>query len=77
MRIAYIILAHKYPEQLKRLVSQLNRDDVCFFIHIYKKADSQIYAQIFTQFDEFTNVFFIKRYNSGWGSFDAFRKIGF
>ncbi|WP_152588578.1 beta-1,6-N-acetylglucosaminyltransferase [Nostoc sphaeroides] len=73
MKIAYIILAHNYPQQLGRLLSKLNRDDVSFFIHIDKKADSKIYDHIWTQFNDFKNVFFIKRYNSGWGSFDAVR----
>ncbi|BDI14878.1 glycosyl transferase [Nostoc cf. commune SO-36] len=73
MRIAYIILAHNYPEQLQRLISKLNGDKVSFFIHIDKKADRTTYHQIFTQFQKFPNVFFIKRYNSGWGSFDIVR----
>ncbi len=73
MRIAYIILAHNYPEQLTRFITQLNTDDVSFFIHIDKKADSKIYNHVFTQFNKFPNVFFLKRYNSGWGSFDAVR----
>ncbi|MEH2161221.1 MAG: beta-1,6-N-acetylglucosaminyltransferase [Nostoc sp.] len=73
MRIAYIILAHNYPEQLLRLVYKLNRDDVSFFIHIDKIADSIIYNQIFTQLHKFPNVFFLKRYNSAWGTFDIVR----
>ncbi|MEH2072688.1 MAG: beta-1,6-N-acetylglucosaminyltransferase [Nostoc sp.] len=73
MRIAYIILAHNYPEQLGRLIYKLNTDNVSFFIHIDKKTDSKIYFQIYSQFNKFSNVFFIKRYNSGWGSFNAVR----
>jgi Holliday junction resolvasome RuvABC DNA-binding subunit len=73
MRIAYIILAHKYPEQLVRLISKLNTDDVSFFIHIDKKTDQKIYHQIVTQLKDFSNVSFIKRYHLGWGSFDIVR----
>ncbi|MBW4591994.1 MAG: beta-1,6-N-acetylglucosaminyltransferase [Brasilonema angustatum HA4187-MV1] len=73
MRIAYIILAHKYPEQLVRLISKLNTDDVSFFIHIDKKTDKKIYHQVLTQLKDFPNVSFIKRYNSEWGSFDIVR----
>ncbi|MDF5706303.1 MAG: beta-1,6-N-acetylglucosaminyltransferase [Nostoc sp. S4] len=73
MRIAYIILAHNHPEQLRRLISKLNTDNVSFFIHIDKKTDSQIYSQIFAYLKNFSNVFFIKRYNSAWGSFNAVR----
>ncbi|MEH2419657.1 MAG: beta-1,6-N-acetylglucosaminyltransferase [Nostoc sp.] len=71
MRIAYIILAHNNFNQLVRLISKLNTNDVSFFIHIDKKVDSKTYHQICTQLNELSNVFFIRRYNSGWGSFNA------
>jgi len=70
MRIAYIILAHNYPEQLMRLIYKLNTDETSFFIHIDKKTDGKIFNQIFTELHKLPNVFFVKRYNSGWGSFD-------
>ncbi len=70
MKIAYIILAHKYPKQLLRLIDKLNTDDVSFFIHIDKKTDSQVAHQLVTQLQNLPKVFFIKRYNSAWGSFD-------
>ncbi|WP_138502782.1 beta-1,6-N-acetylglucosaminyltransferase [Nostoc sp. PA-18-2419] len=73
MKIAYIILAHNSPEQLARLIYKLNTDYVSFFIHIDKKTDSQIYSQIYSKFNKFANVFFVKRYNSEWGSFNAVR----
>lgn len=69
MRIAYIILAHKYPEQLVRLISTLKTDDVSFFIHIDKNVDSKIFQQIFTELKAFPNVSFLKRYKSTWGTF--------
>ncbi|MBW4676846.1 MAG: beta-1,6-N-acetylglucosaminyltransferase [Desmonostoc geniculatum HA4340-LM1] len=71
MKIAYIILAHKYPEQLARLIHQLNTEDVSFFIHIDKKGDRKIYDRVITLLNDFPNVSFLKRFNSGWGSFDA------
>ncbi|MBW4672067.1 MAG: beta-1,6-N-acetylglucosaminyltransferase [Cyanomargarita calcarea GSE-NOS-MK-12-04C] len=70
MKIAYIILAHKYPKTLLRLIYKLNTDDVSFFIHIDKKTDSQIVGQLVNQLQDLPNVSFIKRYNSAWGSFD-------
>jgi hypothetical protein len=70
MKIAYIILAHKYPKQLLRLIDKLNTDDVSFFIHIDKKTDSQVAHQLVTQLQDLAKVSFIKRYNSAWGSFD-------
>ncbi len=50
MRIAYVILAHKYPEQLVRLISQLNTNDVSFFLHIDKKPDDKFYHQVLQHF---------------------------
>lgn len=38
MEIAYLILAHKNPEQLERLVDRLKCDGTDFFIHIDKKT---------------------------------------
>lgn len=39
MKIAVLILAHKNPLQLKRLVNILNNPDIDIFIHIDKKSD--------------------------------------
>ena len=39
MKIAYLILAHTDPQQLKRLVSSLSNGENEFFIHIDKKMD--------------------------------------
>ncbi|MCC5615786.1 beta-1,6-N-acetylglucosaminyltransferase [Nostoc sp. CHAB 5836] len=69
MKVAYIILAHNYPEQLLRLVDQLNTDKTSFFIHIDKSSDRKIFKQISAELMDFPNVFFLKRYNSKWGSF--------
>ena len=39
IKLAYIILAHKYPSLLSRLVNKLNSQNVGFFIHIDKNID--------------------------------------
>lgn len=39
MKIAYIILCHKSPNQINGLISSLNRNDSDFYIHIDKKSD--------------------------------------
>jgi hypothetical protein len=41
LEIAYLILAHTDPPQLRRLVDALKSEHALFFIHIDKKADSQ------------------------------------
>ncbi len=70
MNKAYIITAHKNPNQLHRLVSRLNDGSSEFFIHIDKKAE-------FTQFEtvkEFGNiVHFTERFDSKWGSYGVIK----
>jgi hypothetical protein len=39
MQINYIILAHKHPDQLRRLVNKLSHIDCNFYIHIDKNVD--------------------------------------
>ncbi|MEX8546462.1 MAG: beta-1,6-N-acetylglucosaminyltransferase [Mucilaginibacter sp.] len=64
MNKAYIIMAHKSPNQLFRLVSRLNDDNSEFFIHIDLKADLAAFANV----QEFGKaVHFIKRFDATWG----------
>lgn len=64
MQKAYLIMAHKDPKQVLRLVSRLNDGHSEFFIHIDKKAE-------FSQFNilnELGNVLhFLERFDSKWG----------
>lgn len=66
MRKAYLIMAHKSPKQLHRLVSRLKDGKSEFFIHIDKKAE-------FTQFEILKElgetVHFIERFDSKWGGY--------
>lgn len=73
MKIAYIILAHKLPKQLTRLVHKLNAGDVSFFIHIDKKTDNQIFEEIKTSLNTFNNVYFMERRVCNWGEFNIVR----
>lgn len=38
MKIAYLILCHKDPNHVNRLINALNSDDVFFYLHIDKKS---------------------------------------
>jgi Core-2/I-Branching enzyme len=69
MKIAYIILAHKEPEQLIRLVHRLNPEKNSFFIHIDKRVDNAIYNEMKNGLDHFSNVYFLKRHRCFWGDF--------
>ena len=69
MKIAYIILAHKLPEQLVRLVKKLNTDNTSFLIHVDKKTDEEIFRMMEEPLRGYKNVHFLKRYVVRWGTF--------
>lgn len=69
MKIAYIILTHKEPKQLIRLVHRLNPEKNSFFIHIDKKVDNTVYDKMKHGLNHFPNIFFLKRYRCFWGDF--------
>lgn len=60
----YIILAHKNPEQLKRLIDQLNDELSTFYIHIDKKTEITHFTHLIPVAE---NIIFIKnRFNVIW-----------
>lgn len=68
MKKAYIIMAHRYPAQLYRLIQRLNDGDSDFFIHIDKTAE---FTQFQTVKDFGEAVRFIDRVDSKWGGFGS------
>jgi len=69
MRIAYIIIAHKLPDQLVRLVRKLQTETATFLIHIDKKTDKFTYQKVKNSLNTFDNVHFLKRHVCYWGAF--------
>lgn len=66
MYIHYIILAHHFPAQLKKLVDRLNDENVFFFIHIDITSDIHEFKKLISH----SNVLFLKkRENAIWGNF--------
>ena len=67
MKIAYLILAHKNPRHLQRLINALQYDNTAFFIHVDAKVNNLDEFKLFKSFD---NVYFIKRrVDVQWGAF--------
>jgi|SRR5919199_619496 hypothetical protein len=60
MKIAYLILTHRYPEQLFRLVLSRNTENVSFFIHVNPTTDKKIYNKMVEGLRHLPNVHFIK-----------------
>ena len=46
MRLAHLIIAHKEPRQVERLVKKLVHAACDIFIHIDKKADQSAFAYL-------------------------------
>lgn len=64
MKIAFLILCHKKPNQINKLINTLNDKDVSFFMHVDKKSD------ISSKINKYDNVFFVentKRVDVKWG----------
>lgn len=65
MQINYIILTHKSPTQLERLISRLDDEEATFFIHIDLKANIKKFKYL-----EKENVIFLEdRVDVIWGDF--------
>ncbi len=68
MKIAYILLAHRIPEQLIRLVNRLNTANAHFFIHVDKRTEDAIFEQM-CALAHLPNVQFLNRHVCNWSGF--------
>jgi hypothetical protein len=73
VRIGYIILAHKQPVQVARLVSRLDGDGAAFFIHVDRRAEDEVYREFRRRLVPFSSVRFVRRHRSRWGEFGLVR----
>lgn len=69
MEIACIILAHKYPKQLIRLIARLDAEQTSFWVHIDQKISNKIYQVIVSRLSNKQNVYFLERQNVYCGHF--------
>jgi hypothetical protein len=69
MKIAYLVLTHRYPEQVIRLILRLNTENALFLVHVDKKTNNKIYQQIFSSLSHLPNVYFLNRQSVYWGDF--------
>ena len=67
MRIAFLILAHKNPDQLKRLVSVLLNVNSKVFIHIDSKSDVNAFHKAMQELNN-QNIVFVKSRNTKWST---------
>ena len=64
MKFAYLILAHDKPNQLKYLISLLDKNDNKIFVHIDKKVDINFFYS-----DRYSDnvIFLTNRHIVSWG----------
>lgn len=67
MKIAYIILAHRYPQQVVRLVQRLNSPDAAFVIHLDSKMDAASAGAVHNGLAALPNVAYLPRISGDWG----------
>lgn len=70
MEKAYLIMGHKNPEQLCRLVLRLADGSSEFFIHIDEKVDITLFNPLKKLGN---NVHFLERFDSKWGGYGLIR----
>jgi hypothetical protein len=74
MKICYLILAHKNPSQLHRMISRLNGEGASFFVHINRREPAMYHYAVAT-LAEFSNVYFVKSQEIWWGTFSIVKAI--
>jgi hypothetical protein len=69
MQLAYLILAHRYPHQLVRLVHRLKGQYTSFFIHLDRKMNEGDVRQVKEALAETKHIYFVERQACEWGGF--------
>jgi hypothetical protein len=69
IRIAYLVLVHRLPEQFKRLFKAIYEPSNFYLIHIDKKANQEIGAEVKDFLKEYPNVHILKSEKVVWGGY--------
>ncbi|MCD0473689.1 beta-1,6-N-acetylglucosaminyltransferase [Flavobacterium sp. EDS] len=65
MQINYIILAHRYPKQLRRLIQKLTTPEAFFYVHIDKNTSIDLFVK---ELADLSNISFVGDRKQGiWG----------
>ncbi|MCB0496764.1 MAG: hypothetical protein KDC79_11565 [Cyclobacteriaceae bacterium] len=70
MKIAYLILAHKEPQQLYQMIESLYSKDVQFFVHIDVASSINDFKKLFDN-KQYVNI--SSKFKTSWGSFNLVR----
>jgi hypothetical protein len=66
MKIAFLIMAYKNPEQLGRLIQNLNSKYSVFYIHIDKKSNMSEFRDVLSILNNHVEINLLPRFNSYW-----------
>src|SRR5579862_7450988 len=69
MRLAYLLLTHRLPKQVVRLVGALKDRGDSFFIHVDKRADEEVHGTLQRALANDPSVQFTPPHGCYWGSF--------
>lgn len=75
MKILYVILFHKNPQQLLRLVNRLEGEDTFFIIHICKNTPENDVQEAKDWLRHKQNLFYCRRERVTWGSYKLTKAI--
>jgi len=73
MRIVYLILAHRYPEQLARLIDALDGEGISFLVHVDRRSGAHMFQTVREQLGGRPNLRFVPRVRCRWGAFGIVR----
>ena len=66
MKTAYLILAHRNPQQLEKLIQGLSSDGSLFFVHLDARSDSESFAFL----NRMPHVYCVDRLPIHWGGWN-------
>lgn len=66
LKITYLILVHRYPKQVRRLIQRLYTEHTAFLIHVDRRVDIALFQQELRDIN--TVRFIVSRHVSKWGS---------
>jgi Core-2/I-Branching enzyme len=68
-RIAYVVSAFKYPQQLGRLLRRLSTPNTTFAVHVDRKTSRSIFSEMQRETEAIPEVRFLDRHVSHWRGF--------
>jgi hypothetical protein len=71
MRIAYLVLAHRLPEQVARLVRALDAPGSAFFVHFDRRSGAAPLRRLQDELAGCENVRFVPRRRVSWASWSV------